>query len=247
MLEVSYDTVSYVRLLSSSVSRDVTNSLKENFDYIFIVSYDELIDDDSFELLNKNACLFDASQSEDELVQKFNATGRNEYRRTYRTEGLEFHIGITDIDTYYSFYTACEKARAWYPVPKVELQSCLIFTASYNGEFISGMSCYTGKDTIRVSRIYSNKRINTNPQITGTMYGGAAKRLVIEICKYAKNHGFKWVDLGGVDLSSNEKSGISEFKKSLGGHIIPVKIGRYMTPTFLQKQKEYLEKGIDIT
>jgi hypothetical protein len=247
MLEVNYDSVRYARLLTNSVGVDVTKQLKENFDYIFIVSYDERIEDNSFEILNKNACLFDASLTEDELVQKFNSTGRNEYRRTYRTEGLDFHFGISDIDSYYIFYSTCEHARSWYPVPKIELQRCLIFTASFQGEFISGMSCYTGNDTIRVSRIYSNKRINSNPQVNGTMYGGAAKRLVVEICKYAKNHGLKWVDLGGVDLSSNEKSGISEFKKSLGGHIVPVKIGRYMTPEFIQKQKEYLEKGIDIT
>lgn len=247
MLEINYEGTKYSRLLSNSVTKNVTTALKETNDYSFIVSYDGIIEDDSYALLDKNACLFDVTLSNEDIVKGFNATGRNEFRRTYRTPGLDFQFGTQDFEKYYHFYTQCEHARNWFPVPAIELKSCLLFTASFEGEYISGMSCYTGEDVVRVSRIYSTKRINTNLAINGTIFGGAAKRLVIEICEYARNNGFKYVDLGGVDLSGNEKSGISEFKLSLGGKIVPVKIGRFMKPTFIQTQKDILVKGFDIT
>ena len=247
MFSINYNGLSYQRVLTKSATPELLNEVKNQADYSFIVCYDNILEDATYEVLDKNACLFDVSLSDEDIVKAFNATGRNEYRRTFRTPGLEFHIGCENFEDYYQFYTNCEHARAWFPVPQEELKHCLLFTASFEGEYISGMSCYTGEDTIRVSRIYSTKRINTNPAINGTMYGGAAKRLVIEICNYARQHGFKFVDLGGVDLSGNEKSGISEFKLSLGGNIVPVKIGRYMKPGFKEKQQEILAKGFDIT
>ncbi len=247
MFSIHYNGLTYQRVLTQSATPDMLAYGKQHADYSFVVCYDNKLEDEEYEVLDKNACLFDVSLSDEDIVKAFNATGRNEYRRTFRTPGLAFHVGCEDFEKYYQFYTNCEQARAWYPVPKEELKECLLFTASFDGEYISGMSCYTGENTIRVSRIYSTKRINNNSAITGTIFGGAAKRLVLEICNYARQHGFKFVDLGGVDLSGNEKSGISEFKLSLGGQIVPVKIGRFMKPGFKEKQKEILAQGFDIT
>ena len=247
MFRINYEGLTYQRVLTPHVTPELLDNCKKDADYSFIVAYDNVLQDQEVEVLDKNACLFDLSLSDDDLVKAFNATGRNEYRRTFRTPGLEFQVGCDNLESYYTFYTACEHARAWYPVPIEELAQCLLFTASFEGDYISGMSCYIGGDTLRVSRIYSTKRINTNPAINGTIFGGAAKRLVIEICHYARTHGFKFVDLGGVDLSGNEKSGISEFKLSLGGKIVPVKIGRFIKPGFKEKQKEILARGFDIT
>ena len=65
-------------------------------------------------------------------------------------------------------------------------------------------------------KYFTSKKVNgIIYYINGTIYGGAAKRLVIEICEYARKNGFKFVDLGGVDLSGNEKSGISEYLPEL--------------------------------
>ncbi|HPI53271.1 MAG TPA: hypothetical protein PLU10_01195 [Chitinophagaceae bacterium] len=247
MFRINYEGLTYQRILTPHATPELLDNCKKDADYSFVVAYDNVLEDQDVEVLDKNACLFDLSLSDDDIVKAFNATGRNEYRRTFRTPGLEFHVGCGNLESYYTFYAACEHARAWYPVPIEELAQCLLFTASFEGEFISGMSCYTGGDTLRVSRIYSTKRINTNPAINGTIFGGAAKRLVVEICSYARTHGFKFVDLGGVDLSGNEKSGISEFKLSLGGKIVPVKIGRFIKPGFKEKQKEILARGFDIT
>ena len=53
MLEINYEGTTYSRLLSNSVTKNVTTALKENNDYSFIVSYDGIIEDDSYSLLDK--------------------------------------------------------------------------------------------------------------------------------------------------------------------------------------------------
>ena len=172
MLEIEYEGLKYCRVLTSTINSKQITELKSNFDYAFVVSYDGIFEDSDFKILDKNACLFDLELSNEEIVKKFNSTSRNEYRRTFRTDGLLFHFGYVNFEEYYQFYKTAEHARNWFPVPEIELEKCLLFTASFEGELISGMSCYTGGDTVRVSRIYSTKRINKNPNINGTIYGG---------------------------------------------------------------------------
>jgi hypothetical protein len=126
------------------------------------------------------------------------------------------------------------------------LENCLLFTATFEGEYISGISCYAaGVGAIRGCRIYSAKRVNTNPAIKA-LYGAAAKRIVLNIANYARENGFNRVDLGGVDLQSPSKAGISNFKLSLGGKVVPIKLGRYSTPAFDAKAAQIREMGYDI-
>jgi hypothetical protein len=238
----------YHRVLANSVTHEFTAQLKANYDYSFIVSYDRVFDDQSYDVIEKNAYIIDVTKTEEEIIAGFNRTGRKELRRTYHTDGLDFHFGYTDFTEYYEFYKACEHARGWLPVPETELENCLLFTATFEGEYIRGMSCYAGgAETIRGARNYSNKRVNTNRALTGSLYGAAARRLVLNITNYARENGFSKVDLGGVDLESPSKAGISNFKLSLGGKIIPVKLGRYSTPAFDAKRAQIREMGYDIT
>jgi hypothetical protein len=247
MLQAEIASLRYHRVLAKSVNQKFTARLKANYDYSFIVSYDNTFNDPDYEVTDKNTCIMDVTQTEDEIINGFNATSRNELRRTYRTDGLEFLFGYTDFNKYYKFYKASEHARGWYPVPEDELRNCLLFTAIFDGEYISGMSCYTGAGTVRVSRIYSNRKVNANPAITRTIYSAAAKRIVLNISNYAREKGFKMIDLGGVDLESPEKAGISNFKLSLGGKVLPIKVGRYSTGAFDAKKVQLREMGYDIT
>ncbi|MES2651664.1 MAG: hypothetical protein V4663_07985 [Bacteroidota bacterium] len=247
MLEAEIIGIKYHRLLTNGITLESTAVLKHDYDYSFIVSYNNEFIDNDYNVVEKQSCIIDVTQGEDNIIKGFNSTSRNELRRTYKTPGLEFHFGYSNFEKYYLFYKSCELARGWYPVPENELGNCLLFTASFEGEYISGMSCYFGEDVIRVSRIYSNKKINSNPLITGTIYGSAAKRLVFDICNYAINNNFKKVDLGGVDFSDPAKEGISRFKTSLGGEILPVKLARYTNANYEQKKAQVFEMGYDIT
>jgi hypothetical protein len=246
MLKAEILNLKYHRVLANSVTKNFTRPLKANYHYSFIISYDNFFNDHDYKISNKNACIINATQNEEKIISGFNASSRNELSRTYRTDGLEFQFGYTDFNKYYEFYKRSENARDWYPVPENELANCLLFSATFEGEYISGMSCYTGASTIRVSRIYSTRKINTNTAITRTIYAAAAKRIVLNISNYAREKGFKKIDLGGVDLESPAKAGISNFKLSLGGKVVPVKVGRYSTPMFDAKRLQLREMGYDI-
>lgn len=247
MFEAEILGLKYCRLLVGKSFSGSIEHLKSKYDYIFIVCYDKCTQDAEFEYLNKNACVFDLDKTDEEIIKGFNSTSRNELRKTYKLEKIQFQIGYSKFDEYYHFYKTCEQSRNWYPVPEDELRKSLLFSIAYDGQLISGMSCYIGGDTIRVGRIFSRRRINSNQSITGAIYGGASKRIVYEICLYARAQGLKFVDLGGVDLLGNEKSGISDFKLSLGATVVPVKIGRYKNSSFIEKEEEIRKLGCDIT
>lgn len=197
--------------------------------------------------LKKKSSLLDLTKGIDAVIQAFNSTSRNEYRRTERNEHLQFFQGSPDFEKYYDFYAACERDRDWFPVPPDELKNSLLFSAAFQGELISGMSCYAHGARLRVGRIYSSKRSKKSDILNNTVYGGAAKRIVVEICKFGIANGYKTLDLGGVDLSEGSKSGITQFKLSLGGVLVNVKLARYMKENFTAALAGIKQEGWDIT
>lgn len=246
MLTVGLLGMRYHRTILETVTPEISKPLKEGFDYSFIVSMGEFIDP-AYSVVDKKSCLIDLSKDIDAIISGFNSTSRNEYRRSERTDGLEFHSQVGDFEEYYRFYSACEHDRDWFPVPPAELAESMVFSASYRGHLVSGMSCYGNEKRLRVGRIYSNKRSKKSETLNNTLYGSAAKRIVVEICKYGIERGYESLDLGGVDLSPGSKSGITQFKLSLGGEIVDVKLGRYMTEPFLKMLPTIKEMGWDIT
>lgn len=248
MLTVELPEFRYHRLIAENLDTSTTMALKNNFDYSFVVCYGSISDPD-YEITKKNACLFDLTKGLDYVFSKFNATSRNEVRRSEKISELSFYSNINDFnfDEYYYFHQKCEHDRNWYPVPPEELKNSLIFTATYNGMFISGMSCYEHGERIRVGRIYSSKRSMQSDILNNVVYGCASKRIVYEICKYAIQKNFKTLDLGGIDVIDPLKAGITKFKLSLGGDLVPVKIARWSNEKFRQQEHLIREKGWDLT
>lgn len=248
MLSVNVEGMKYHRLLVNQASAEDTINLKRNFDYSFIVSYSHFTDPD-YHCIDKNACIIDLNDGAEAAFSRFNATSRNEVRRSEKITELGFHFGydVVGFDAYFEFHSNCEKDRNWFPVPPDELKNSLLFSASFNGMLIAGMSCYTHEQYIRVGRIYSNKRSKKSEILTNLVYGCASKRIVFEICKYAAANGFTQLDLGGVDLTDPSKSGISQFKLSLGSKVIPVKLARWSNSHFKLHEHLIRENGWDLT
>jgi lipid II:glycine glycyltransferase (peptidoglycan interpeptide bridge formation enzyme) len=247
LLTVKIPNFTYHRVLATCVTNELTQELKK-VDYSFVVSYGEFLDNE-YEIIHKHSCIINLARDIGEVLAAFNPTSRNEVRRADKINGLTFHHSLNDFnfDTYYAFYKSCERDRNWYPVPEEELRQSLVFSAAYNGTLIAGMSCYSHGDRIRVGRIYSNKRSMLSDSLTNLIYGVASKRIVFEICKYGIAQQFTALDLGGVDLNTTEKSGITKFKLSMGGEVIPVKIGRWCKTSYEQLQQEFLTQGLDLT
>jgi len=245
MLTAQVLDLTYHRIILESVSPDVTSSLKANFDYSFIVSMGQF-DDSDYVIQPKKSSILDLTEGIESVISGFSSTSRNEYRRTERNNDLNFFTGNNDFDSYYNFYAQCEKDRGWFPIPPNELMNSILFTASFQGALISGMCCYAHGSRLRVGRIYSSKRSTLTESLNNTIYGGAAKRIVVEICKFGIANGYKTVDMGGVDLTG-QKSGITQFKLSLGGKITDVFLGRYMKDNFKTRLGEIKNLGWDIT
>jgi hypothetical protein len=247
MLDVKINNFRFHRSLMKFVDANLTESFKTDFDYSFIISYSDFHDND-YQIINKNALIIDLTEDIDVIFSKFSSTNRNEIRRSKKIEGLNFQIGVENFEKFYEFYSECEHDRNWLPIPKEELLESKIIYASYNGIPISGMTSYIDGNYMRLGRIFSLKRSIVMEQ-PNLIYGSASKRIVFDFCKIAKELGLVSLDLGGVDLSTEEKSGITKFKMSFGGNLIPVKIGRYTKPenSYEKLVNEFKSKGLDLT
>lgn len=246
MLEALVHGLLYHRMLAENVTLQDTISLKRDFDYSFVVSYGEF-QDSEYQVVDKNSYLLDVSRDIDSIFSTFNSTCRNEIRRTEKITELSFHDKVEDFDTIYSFHRESERERNWYPVPEDELRNSIVFYAAYKGIPISGMSCYSSRTRLRVGRIFSRRRANSLEALQPIVFSGAARRIVFELCKFAKNHGLVTLDLGGIDVADTAKSGLTKFKMSFNGAVVPVKIGRFTKPTCIEKLPHLRELGVDLT
>ena len=247
MLRVELPFLNYHRVLIDN-SSDVDYSELKKDDYSFIVAYGNFYDLD-YHLTEKKACVIDLSEGIEKVIQNFSPTSRNEVRRADKIKELEFHFGLESFDfyEYFDFHRSCEKDRNWYPVPPNELKNSLVFSATFEGQLISGMSCYSHGNRIRVGRIYSNKRSKLSDRLTNLVYGVAAKRIILKICEFAYSNGIISLDLGGVDLNDLNKSGITKFKMSMGGEIVPVMLARYYSTNFSKGEQQIKALGWDLT
>jgi len=95
-----------------------------------------------------------------------------------------------------------------------------LFSAEYRGQEISGISLIEDKPNIKTITIYS-KRVVTEDKETYKIIAQATRRIVWEICLWAKKEGFRLFDLGSINLDDPVKAGVTEFKLSFGGEVIP--------------------------
>jgi lipid II:glycine glycyltransferase (peptidoglycan interpeptide bridge formation enzyme) len=247
MLLASYKNIKYHRFLSDSFSEEDNSHLLNNFDYSFVISYGDF-KSTSYDIVDKHAVIIDLEKNIDEVFSNFNSTSRKHIRRFDKLEELSFHNEIYDKSTFYKFYCSCERSRDWLPIAEEEFFNSIIFYVTYMGIPISGISAYICDSKIRMGRIFSIRN-KTKIDNANLIFGVAAKKLVYEFCIYAKENNFKFIDLGGIDLKSDKKSGISKFKLSFTDKIVPVKIGRYVKPpkTYFELNSTFKKEGFDIT
>jgi len=246
MLVVNYSGIKYHRAIQKNVTVENTEPLKSNWDYSFVISFGGF-EDSEYEWVSKNCCLVPLTENLDTLLARFSPGNRNQIRKFDRIDGFTFEMGVSDVSLYYEFYSSCEKERGWYPMPQNELLASRVFSVRAKGKLIAGMACYGDHDYFRVSRIYSSRRSGIGEVITNQHYASASKKIVFEICKFASRENYRFVDLGGIDLTDSQKSGLAEFKMSFRPEVVPVQIGRFYKSGIKEKIKSLLADGIDIT
>lgn len=241
MLKAKFGQFKIVRVLFNKIDYDEINELKKKFSYIFVVIYKKKteIEEKSlpgFSIQARQSAIIDLRLDIEEIFQKFDSNTRKEIRRAQREKGLSFVKIDTNFHAIYKCYKKFEFARGWVPTPYSEMKQHLFFTAYYKGKVISGVTCYGHKDVLRVGKIFSIRHRGQR-QVKDAILGFTSRNLIFEICKYTKQYGYRWLDLGGVDFSHPDKKGIARFKMKFGSEIVDTTICRFMTPSFALVKK----------
>lgn len=247
MLSVEHNKIKYHRILTDNFYEDKNEELLRNFNYSFVISYGDF-ESKSYNVIDKNAVIIKLDKGIDSFLSKFSASVRNHIRRFDKLDELALHKSIGNKENFYKFYTECENSRGWKPVPKNEIFNSIVYYVSHNGVPISGISAYECENKIRVGRIFS-LRNTTSIEKSNLIFGVAVKKLIYEFCIYSIENNYEYLDLGGIDLKSDLKSGVAAFKLSFSDVIVPVKIGRYVASpnTYKKIQEELFNIGLDLT
>lgn len=151
----------------------------------------------------------------DAVFAKFNDTARNEIRKTFKLEGLEFRHNDGNWEEMYALYRRFRAAKHLEQKPLSFLKPSLVFSLYWRGELISCMTCYDVFPYLRIQNIFS--KLNHDDKDLRKMIGYATRRLIYEVCRYGCEHGYRLVDLASANFTDPKKAGITAFKSSFGG------------------------------
>lgn len=244
MLTVNFFCWSYCQLLADSLEDQEVAKLKREFNYILAVIYGSTIPV-GFRADVRQSSIINLRVGLDKVWEKFRHNTRNEIRRAEDNTRLSFVNLDPNVDRIYAAYSDFERRRNWIPVPRQEIKNSFIFSAYYDHKVIAGITCFAHGDSMRVGKIFS-VRHSEREKVDRVVIGQATRKLVWEICKYAESLGYRFLDLGGVNFTDPIKVGISQFKQSFGGDVVPVYICRYGSKSFylLRKLMRYFGKDI---
>lgn len=193
---------------------------KKKYQKIIIFSYKKLNLGQDFSVFHKLTPNIYLEQDLENIFSKFNETTRNEIRKTFKNPDLKFVSEDRNFDEIYKLYRNFEYAQKRVPFSKGVMKDYLAFGAYYKNELISIILCFKSFPYLRIRSIYS-KRLEIEDKEKYKVISNATRRLVYEICKYGKEHGYKLCDMGSMpaDLEDKKKSGIAHFKGSFGGKL----------------------------
>lgn len=220
--------VPYVRLLVDSVTQKEAEILKKYFSYIVIYSYTKA-DLPGFILRTQKTPLIDLSCDEESLFRAFRRDAKSGIKKTGDMPDLHYKIPAEDRGVSYQFYKEIKRKDGVVPDIREEFIGCIFFNAYLGSSMIVSMSFYDNGSVLRSKHIVSRRKEMGEDKAVAAH---ATRRLTWEICMYAKKQGYRFLDLGGIDLSDPAKKGVAEFKLSFGGEIKDVYIYRYETVAF---------------
>ena len=207
---------------------------------IVAVSYNKISNDflspintKNLKIRPKTVTCVDLKLSTDDIIKKFNDTAQKHVKRALKNPDLTFnHAKNPNDNESYATYKRFEYSQGRVPISRNEFSSYRLFTASYKREQISGISLVESFPNIRTITIYS-KRLNVDDKELYKIIAQSSRALVYKICLWAKEEGFKMFDLGSINTVDPKKAGITDFKLSFGGEIIPEYTYIYKSNSFI--------------
>ncbi|OGG58837.1 hypothetical protein A2765_00450 [Candidatus Kaiserbacteria bacterium RIFCSPHIGHO2_01_FULL_56_24] len=184
-----------------------------------------------FSIREKMTGLIDLKGDLEEITAIFNKTTRNEIARTYRDADFQFETYDDVPRDIYAMYVAFTRNIGKAPFSRKALSGCAAVGGYYNGELISGTIFFRSIPTVRIRAIFSKRQ---NVDRGSEMYkriGYAARRSILEVCRWGIANDCSAVDLATVHTSAGEidTSDESYFKLSFNPRIVPQLTYIYMT------------------
>ncbi|HEY4493134.1 MAG TPA: hypothetical protein VJB98_00745 [Candidatus Paceibacterota bacterium] len=191
------------------------------WDYVTVISYSPLpLEKEGFSLTTKNIANIYLDGTDEEILGRFSRNTRNEILRTIQDsplrQGFAGQVRFTIHEEYrkeiYELYKEFETSQGRAPWREETLRSGIIhFNAYYKDELISSIPCYDLKPVLQVRAMFS-KRLSTHDHEFNKIISNANRRLVYEVCKWARAREYKFVGLGAVTTSTEQKANVAQFK-----------------------------------
>lgn len=212
--------------------------LKKNYSAIYIVTYEKK-EIPGFTVRIKDTPVIYFDKSLEEIFSRFNRTTRNEILKTlnHKIQGLKFVSSDPDLLANYRLSKAFEYQQGRVPERISQYRGCRCFAAYFHEEIISSIICFDNEKILRAKAICS-KRLESSEKATQKMISYATRRLVYEICRYGKEHGYDMFDLGAVNF---QKKNLAQFKMNFTGDLI-----HEYTYTWKSRWFKIFEKGVGV-
>ena len=244
---VTLPNYNYGRFTSFDFTNDEIKSLSQGLDYSFFASNERLPMNSELEIVEKQSAWVKILENQEDQILSFQPTCRNEVRRSLKSTEISIEINNTPIDELFQFHKQCEMERNWFPIPPQELESSVVICVRYLDELIAGMTAYYYKDFLRVGRIFSSRKSIKYKDLQQVVFSSASRRVVYELTRWGFQNGFRYLDLGGITLEEESKSGITKFKLSFGSEIMPMYLGRRNDSNFNLLNEYCKSNNFDLT
>jgi len=189
----------------------------DGVDMVNFFSYNK-VEAKGFRKKNRMTTIIDLSQDIEVIWEKM----RKNYIRKQIKRGEKRGIIVRQDSNFKDFKRVYHNFRKGKKITKdnynVFKQNGLLFSAYYKDEMIAGGIFIASRPYIRAWVLASVRFENKEKKIDEII--GQANRMVIwEAIKYSYNNGYKLFDLGGIKISSSDKSKLAvvEFKEAFGG------------------------------
>lgn len=186
-----------------------------------IISYKN-IDTDQIKIIYRTP-IIKFNQPIEKIFAGFNKTTRNEVNQSYKYSDLVIETDSQKYDKFYELYLEFEKNKGrltYIPDFRSIYNKSKLFLAKYKESYVAAVLCYDDKKVLRANVICSS-RLQTDNVDLKKIISLSGRRLIYEVCKFGKDSGYRFFDLGEIndDINSPVYS-ITRFKMNFGGELV---------------------------
>jgi hypothetical protein len=226
--------------LVDPVSEEDLRDLADRHDYTFVYSLADLGDVEGFTKEIKATQLIALDRGHEELFETLNKNNRYKVRRSYRDPGVEVIGDDQDRERSLDLYMEVKVADGVIPDIEEDFDTVRWINAYYEGDLVAATCWFDSNEVLRAKHIVSTRK---HAGVDTALVGRLTRRLFWEACVIGIDEGHRFVDLGGVDIDRDDKSGVAEFKLSFGGVTAPVYVYRRSSPSWADAVAAASQRG----